>query len=194
VITIPADLEVIESTLFDSCSSLRQLIFEIPSRLRQLALPPCHFDPICIPDSVEVLSAEPLCSKSTLLQFGPESRLNRLKINSPVIEIPQDVRFHHGILSRPPPNRAFVRLHEKSLRRFRCEFESDAIEETDPYDWGFDDSDLALMKGSISCHGIGDFDGSREPPISRQAANPRTLDEECCFSALLTFFYFSLYP
>jgi hypothetical protein len=147
VITIPADLEVIESTLFDSCNSLRQLIFEMPSRLRQFALPPCHFDPICSPDSVEVVSAESPSSKSLLLQFGPESRLNRLKINSPVIEIPEDVSFHRGILARPPPNRAFLRLHEQSLRRFRSEFESDAIEESDSYEWGFDDIDLGPDEG-----------------------------------------------
>jgi hypothetical protein len=57
VITIPANLEVIQANLFASCYSLHQLIFEIPSRLRQLVLPPNDFDPLDIPDSVEVLSA-----------------------------------------------------------------------------------------------------------------------------------------
>jgi hypothetical protein len=145
-ITIPANLEVIEPILFAWCNSLRQLIFEIPSRLRQFALPPADFDPLDIPDSVEVLFAGVLrpCHKSRVLQFGPESRLKSLRISShsPSYVLP-------SLPTQPPtPNSAFVRLHENTLRRFRPAFESDSNEDStfvdpisdDDFQW-FDSGD-----------------------------------------------------
>jgi hypothetical protein len=118
VITIPANLEVIQANLFTSCRSLHQLIFELPSRLRQFALPSNDFDPLDIPDSVEVLSAGLLApgSKSLLLQFGRESQLKKLEIDTCCSSIL--FLYHRG-----PYNRAFVRLHENTLRKFRSEFD-----------------------------------------------------------------------
>jgi hypothetical protein len=114
VITIPANLEEIESSVFALCNSVSQLIFEMPSRLRRLALPPSNFDPLCIPDSVEVVSAPSLCGRNPLLlQFGRESRLTILDISHPARR-----------------NRVFVHLHEQTLRTFRCAFESDLAGQT----------------------------------------------------------------
>jgi hypothetical protein len=137
VITFPASMEVIEASLFVWCNSLRQLIFEMSSRLRELGLPPSAFDPLCIPDSVEVLSADVLGPgrKSRVLQFGQESRLKRLRISShsPSYVLPSLPTPH------PTPNSAFVRLHENTLRRFRPEFESHSVDKSDFVDQISDD-------------------------------------------------------
>jgi hypothetical protein len=61
---IPAQVEQISEGSFNYCASLveltfeslAQLIFDLPSRLRQFDVPPSDFGSLCIPDSVEILS------------------------------------------------------------------------------------------------------------------------------------------
>jgi hypothetical protein len=110
---IPAQLEILARGVFGNCQSLCELIFEIPSHLKQLDLPPSEFGTLCIPDSVKFVCAlvgiRP--GQKRLLQFGPESSWMTI-----------DLR-HVGHFWAPAGSNSFVRLSEKVLRRFRCQFE-----------------------------------------------------------------------
>jgi hypothetical protein len=115
---VPARLEMIPPTLFRGCQSLTQLVFEEPSRLRSLAVPPSDFGVMRIPDSVEnVVSLIPRIGRqSRLIQFGRESSVDVINLNWGVHLLRES--------DRPDPgNDIFVSLSEEVLRRFRCRFE-----------------------------------------------------------------------
>jgi hypothetical protein len=115
---IPTQLEMIESDVLTS-HSLSTLIFEIPSRLRQLYVPMQDCFSLAIPDSVEVFTVLPWKCKGhdRFLQFGRESRLM-------TIHFRYSDRDPLRIRVQPEGNATFVRLSEGSLRRFRCNFET----------------------------------------------------------------------
>jgi hypothetical protein len=115
---VPPQLEILEFSVFD-CDSLSELIFEFPSRLRQLALPMKDFDCLSIPDSVEVLTGVlRKCQwHNRVLRFGRESRLMTIRFNS-IVDCPPGRRV------RPTRIVVFVCLSEGALRRLRCSFEA----------------------------------------------------------------------
>jgi hypothetical protein len=95
------------------------LKFEMPSRIRELDLPPGDFGSLSIPDSVEVIAGviERLPGRHRLLSFGRESHLKQINLTklTPFV-IARDMR-------RSPGNHVFVALSEEVLRRFRFKFE-----------------------------------------------------------------------
>jgi hypothetical protein len=112
---IPAQLEIFESNVCTQCESISQLTFEVPSKLKQLYLPISDFGSLCIPDSVEVLTAMlwKCQSHPRLLQFGRDSQLKSMRLAEVTSGLPEIA-----------PGQAFVRLSEGTMRRFRCSFES----------------------------------------------------------------------
>jgi hypothetical protein len=115
-LVIPAQLEIMACGVFRGCTSLRNLIFDLPSRLKQLDLPPSEFGSLCIADCVEVVfgGIGKQNNRLRLLQFGRESRLTTIELNHP-----------GDFLCMDPGSKSdsFVRLPEEILRRFRCKFE-----------------------------------------------------------------------
>jgi hypothetical protein len=117
-LVIPIQLQIIDLCALLNCESLRELIVETPSNLKQLDLPSSNFGSLCIPDTVEVVrgSIGSLDDQSTLLQFGRESSLNESNLNS----------FERVSLMSTvgeAGNQVFARLSEDLTRRFRCTFE-----------------------------------------------------------------------
>jgi hypothetical protein len=93
--------------------------FEMPSRIRELDLPPSDFGCLAIPNSVEVLTGmiENPEGQRRLLQFGVESRLREINLI--------EVNAYSGMRwIRHWYNVVFICLSEEVLRRFRCKFES----------------------------------------------------------------------
>jgi hypothetical protein len=91
------------------------MIFETPSRLRQLELPRSEFGSLFIPDSVEIIggSIGTLDGQSRVLHFDRTSSLNSIKLKG----------FDHffAVLGDGKAgNTIFLRLSEEILRRFRC--------------------------------------------------------------------------
>jgi hypothetical protein len=118
LLVLPAQLELLHVGTFSSCISLCQLIFEIPSHLKQLDLPPTEFGSLCIPDSVEVVfgSIGKLGYQSRRLEFGRDSCLREIDLREPT-------PFWAWGMTAMSGNDVFVRLSEGALRRFRCNFE-----------------------------------------------------------------------
>jgi hypothetical protein len=115
-LVIPAQLEIMAYDVFLGCTSLSELIFDLPSRLRQLDLPPSEFGYLSIPDSEEVVFGNigKRDGQHRLLQFGRESSLKR-------IELWHETNFRDR--GSDTKVNSFVDLSEEVLRRFRCQFE-----------------------------------------------------------------------
>jgi hypothetical protein len=136
---VPAELEVFESVLLRHCWALPRLAFQLPSRLKRLELGRGGFESVAIPDSVEVLMAFPLSrpGKECQFEFGAESHLTEMDLRAHKRWPQRDVWFARRDDDSPSADRdyywndwiaithptAFVRLHEATLRRFRCAFE-----------------------------------------------------------------------
>jgi hypothetical protein len=126
LVHIPAHLEMLGPGSFGDCTQPRrldgssfQLIFEVPSRLKQLSLPPGDFGSLAVPDSVECVTGPigDLTQHTRLLRFGHESRLREIRFTNR--------RYTWGSYSRRNPLvTVFVYLPEVVLRRFRSECES----------------------------------------------------------------------
>jgi hypothetical protein len=104
--------------IFRGCTSLRELIFDLPSCLKQLDLPPSEFGSLSIPDSVEVVFGGIGKQKSQLrlLRFGRESSLM-------TIELRHEWDSWTANVGGDADSNSFLYLPEKVLRRFRCQFE-----------------------------------------------------------------------
>jgi hypothetical protein len=92
-------------------------VFQAPSRLRQLDLPPSYFGTIEIPDSVESVSGKVPWrgGRTRRLLFGRESHLSEINLE----------QIDSGRQDYPDSQPAiFVCLSEEALRRFRCRFET----------------------------------------------------------------------
>jgi hypothetical protein len=117
---VPAQLEIIDANIFAGCDSVSQLIFEIPSGLRNLHLPMDDFVSLSIPDSVEGLTGllRKCKGHNRLLEFSPESRLMKIQLSRSINP------WEYGLTVGGPEGLAvFVCLSEGTLRRFRCSFE-----------------------------------------------------------------------
>jgi hypothetical protein len=114
---IPAQVEIIGLRAFRGCKSLCELIFDLPSRLEQLDLPPSKFGSLSIPDSVEIVQGGigKQDGQRRLLQFGRESRLVTIELMHCVEPLIPRRGYTESDL--------FVRLSEEVLRRFRSQFE-----------------------------------------------------------------------
>jgi hypothetical protein len=101
---IPGQLEAIDWDLFSDCKLLTELIFEVPSQLKELELPPNEFGRLSIPDSVGViwvpLRGRPV--RTCVLQFGDKSNV-------------KEITFDRDM---------FFRFSEAQLRRLRSKCES----------------------------------------------------------------------
>jgi hypothetical protein len=53
-LAISMQLEILAYNVTCDCQSLRELFFEIPSRIKRLELPPSAFESLSVPDSVEI--------------------------------------------------------------------------------------------------------------------------------------------
>jgi hypothetical protein len=113
---VPPQLEIMGCGVFRDCTSLCELIFDLPSCLKQLDLPPGKFGCFCIPDCVEIVFGGVLKQKGQqrLLQFGRESSLMRLELGQQLAFLDRETSAESD---------SFVRLPEEVLRRFRCQFE-----------------------------------------------------------------------
>jgi hypothetical protein len=116
-IIIPAHLELVHLEAFGGCTSLCELVFEVPSHVKELALPPSEFGSLSIPDSVERILGRiaKIGRQNRVLHFGRDSRLRAIDFAlipqwplETLIEADADV---------------FLRLPEMLLRGFRCQFE-----------------------------------------------------------------------
>jgi hypothetical protein len=109
---------IIACGVFRGCSSLCELIFDIPSRLKQLDLPSSEFGILYIPDCAEVVfgGIGKQEGQLRLLHFDGESRLMQISLRHPV-----HVRSINQ--SADTESDSFVHLPEKVLRRFRFQFE-----------------------------------------------------------------------
>jgi hypothetical protein len=90
----------------------------MPSRIRELDLPPSDFGSLSIPNSVEVLTGVigTPGGQRRLLQINAESRLREIDLIQ--------VTTYTGLQRiRTSGNDAFVCLSEEVLRRFRCKLE-----------------------------------------------------------------------
>jgi hypothetical protein len=118
-IALPARLETIACGAFRNCGAVCELIFEIPSRLKELDLPPGEFGSLCIPDSVEVVygGIGKIEGQRRLLQFGRESRVMQIELRGPV-DIWAVCPYEQV------ESNAFVDLSKEVLRRFRCPLEN----------------------------------------------------------------------
>jgi hypothetical protein len=114
-LVIPGYLQLIGCRLFQSWTSLSELIFEILSHLRQLYLPPDYLGSLSIPDSVEVVYSGigKEAGRHRLLQFGRKSCLMTIDMRHVV-----DTRG----LDSDTQSGAFLVLCEEVLRRFRSKF------------------------------------------------------------------------
>jgi hypothetical protein len=118
-LVIPALLQIMDFCALFGCESLRELIFETPSNLKQLDLPPSDFGTLWIPDSVEVVrgSIGSQADRSRVLQIGRESRLRE-------IDLATFESLSFISIVGEPGNQVFVCLSEEVMRRFRYKFES----------------------------------------------------------------------
>jgi hypothetical protein len=105
--------------VFRGCTSLSELAFDRPSRLKQLDLPPSEFGSLCIPDSVEIVfvGVGSRADQRRLLQFGRESCLMK-------IEWRHEASFLFLDGDGDATTDLFLDLSESVLKRFRCQFEA----------------------------------------------------------------------
>jgi hypothetical protein len=119
---IPGQLEILASGIFE-CESLSELMFETPSRMRQLHLPMDDFVSLSIPDSVKILTGvlQAVNRHDRRLQFGPESRLVKIRLIRSIKPCANGSTV--GRRDVPEGLTVFVCLSEGTLRGLRCSFE-----------------------------------------------------------------------
>jgi hypothetical protein len=109
---VPSSVAMIDVGVFDKCSSLAHLTFELPSRLVEIrSLPIACLETVDIPDSVRILNWDTKLTPRlrSLIRFGPHSSLESA-----------------GLFETPPSKycQFFLSLPERFLkeRRDRLEF------------------------------------------------------------------------
>jgi hypothetical protein len=115
-------LKQIDHEAFDECRALRRLVFQIPSHLKQLDLPPSDFGLLWIPDSVRVVtgSMRILDVHNRILRFGRESRLVKIHLTRYV----QKLGNARPVSVKALRSATFVHLSEEILRRFRAKLKA----------------------------------------------------------------------